>query len=103
MSHDIISIPLLYIHKYYPVEVPYLYNHRRDLERDGIVATKINEIIVGIKIPLASLTAGLVENGLNISNMSHRQFPSYYLKIKIRLQRTIDDHMVITLCKLSCQ
>lgn len=90
MGQDIISDLLQYIHKYYPIGMPHLYDRPRDLERDRIVATKISEIIDGVKTPWTSLTMDLIENGLNISNMSHRQFPSYYLKIEKRPQRAIE-------------
>ncbi|QJB38771.1 hypothetical protein HF324_13210 [Chitinophaga oryzae] len=85
MSANIPYELLHYVHKYYPIGMPSVYNHPRiKLERDLIVEKKISDIINDVRTPWMELINDLKRKELEIFDMAYTQFPSFMLKIKIQ-------------------
>jgi len=83
---DKIMLDLLkYIHQYYPIGLPEYYNQpRRMIERDHIVANKINDLIEGKETAWTLLVKELKKRDCELLDLASIQFPSYVVHIKLK-------------------
>ncbi|WP_142688644.1 hypothetical protein [Chitinophaga polysaccharea] len=83
---DKIMLDLLkYIHQYYPIGLPEYYNQpRRMIERDHIVANKINDLIEGKETAWSLFVKELKKRDWELLDMAFIQFPSYVVHIKLK-------------------
>lgn len=83
---DKIMLDLLkHIHRYYPVGLPEYYNQpRRMIERDQIVADKINGLIEEKETAWSLFVIELKKHEWELFDMAYIQFPSYVVHIKLK-------------------